>query len=147
MKLKGQFNVEYMFSLIVFIMVVIYISTQVSTVIPRYHQKAIENLLYNDAYTSSEILVKDQNNGFSYSPYNLSATKIIWFKNYCNSNYEYAKKRIGLANRDFQLHVYVNSTLNYTCGMPHVPEGVPSVEIERYGVTDGQITKIDLTVW
>ncbi|MCD6367701.1 MAG: hypothetical protein J7L45_01305 [Candidatus Aenigmarchaeota archaeon] len=147
MKLKGQFNIEYMFSLIVFIMVVLYISTQVSNVIPIHHQDSIENLLYNDAAKASEILIKDPVNGFAYSPYNLSATKMLIFKTVCDNNYEDAKKIINLHNRDFQLSVELNNTINYTCGMDHVPEGVASVEVKRYGVTDNQITKIDLKVW
>jgi len=147
MKLKGQFNVEYMFSLVVFILVVIYLSAQISNTIPQYHQKSIETLLYNDAFVATEILIKDPNNGFAFSPYNLSATKIISFENYCKTNYEDTKKKINLVDREFQLLVYVNSTLNFVCGMTHIPEGISSVNLERYGITDGQITKVNIMVW
>lgn len=145
--MKGQFNVEYLFSLIVFILVLLYLSAQISNVVPQYHQKSIENRLYNDAFRASEILIKDSNNGLVFSPYNFSATKLMNFKNRCNNDYENLKKDIGLEDRDFQINIYVNSSLNYVCGMGHIPEGVASATLNRYGVTNGEITKVKLMVW
>ncbi|MCD6578897.1 hypothetical protein J7L48_05430 [bacterium] len=145
--MKGQFNIEYMISLVIFITVIIYLSVEISNVIPQHHQNNIENRMYNDALRASEILIKDDINGLVFSPYNFSSSKIIDFNNSCNNDYENLKRNITLSGRDFQLKVYVNSTFNFICGMTHIPQGINVVSLKRNGVTNGEITNIELIVW
>jgi len=145
--MKGQFNIEYLFSLVVFVLVIVYLSVEISNVIPQYHQKNIENRLYNDALRASEILIKDETNGLVFSPYNLSPSKIIAFNASCNNNYENLKRNISLSARDFQITVDVNSSFRFTCGNEYIPQGLNVVDLKRNGITDNQVTTIDLRVW
>lgn len=145
--MKGQFNIEYLFSLAVFIMVVIYLSVQISNVVPQHHQTNLENRLYAGAFRTSDILVKDPEIGLAYGPYNLSATKIINFRDSCRNNYEATRRNLTIGKRDFQIIVNVNSTLNFICGMNRTPKGASVINIKRYAITNEDPTEINVKVW
>ena len=136
-----------MISLVIFITVIIYLSVEISDVIPQHHQSNIENRIYNNAMRASEILIKDDVNGLVFSPYNFSLSKMINFNNSCNNDYENLKRNISLSGRDFQLKMYVNNTFNFICGMKHIPQGISTVSLMRNGLTNGEITSIELIVW
>lgn len=145
--MKGQFNIEYLFSLAVFIMVVIYLSVQISNVIPQHHQTNLENRLYAEALRSSDILIKDSENGLAYRPYNLSVNKIINFKHSCRNDYKGTGEDLTIGKRDFQIVVDVNSTLNFVCGMNRTPKGGSLANIKRYAITNGDPTEINIKIW
>jgi len=149
--LKGQFNIEYLFSLVIFISVVVYLSIQVVNAIPQYHQRSIEDRLYSDSFRITELLIKDSKIGFAVEPYKLNSTKMKEFNGSCISNYEKIKEEFDLENtRDFQLTVFVNSSFKISCGLSGIPSrnsSVTLINIDRYASTDNQPTKINFKLW
>ncbi len=150
--MKGQANIEYMVALVIFIVLMLYISFQVASSVPYYHSNSLENRLQSDCLRISEMLVKDSESGvgFAIEPYELNGTKMDEFNDTCDnpSNYEGILKDMSLeAERDFQLVIYVNATLDFVCGRRYVPSQLSVVSIERYATTDGQPTSIMLSIW
>ncbi len=151
--MKGQGNIEYIVSMVIFVIIVIYISFQVANNIPFYHSNSVENRLKSNCIRITETMIKntDSNYGFAEKPYELNDTKIYLFGQMCSvdSNYENVlSDYFKLSNTsDFQLSVEVNSTLNFICGVDFLPTQSVSTSMERYATTDGQTTKIKLTLW
>jgi len=149
--LKGQFNIEYLFSLVIFISVVIYLSIQIVNAIPQYHQKSIEDRLYSSSFRISELLIKDSKIGFAIEPYKLNSTKMKEFNNSCVLNYEKIKEDFDLKKkRDFQITVFVNNSFKFSCGLSSIPSRnstVTLINIDRYASTDNQPTKINFKLW
>ena len=147
--MKGQANIEYIAAMIIFIIIVIYISFQASGNIPLYHANSMKNRLYGKCFSLSERLIKDSALGFAKEPYVLNSTKLKEFNQSCESDYENVLENFFKleSRRDFQLRVHVNNSFNFTCGRKYIPTHIVLAEIERYAVTDNQITAISLTLW
>jgi len=133
--LKGQFNIEYIFSLIIFISVVTYISIEAANTIPQYHQRSLENRLYAETFMISDILLKDSRDGLAISPYELNSTKMIEFNKTCTTDYNVIKGELNLEKeRDFQLMVFVNNSFNFVCGMKNIPSGITVILHKAIGL-------------
>ena len=147
--MKGQANIEYIAAMIIFVIIVIYISFQASNTIPYYHTNSLKNRLYSKCFSLSEKLIKDSELGFAEKPYQLNSTKLKEFNQSCISDYENILKNVFKleSKRDFQLRVYVNSSFHFVCGRKYIPTQLIVSKVERYAVTDGQVTAITLNLW
>ena len=135
--MKGQLTIEYMFTFIVFIGLIIFIYSQYSSNIPSFINEIKKEDSHSKAYQISELLLNDpgepsnwdssvQRLGLSHQDYNkqnlLSLDKITNLNSICSSDYSEIQRLLAL-NQTFSIRFYnITSTgfrdILLDCGSP-----------------------------
>ena len=169
---KGQFSIEFYFSLIVFVFLVLYLFFQMFSLTPAYTRAVNEQRSRSEAYQLSEILVNDaglptdwqdligtarepeiKRLGFSAPAQNrtnfLAAEKFVPFNDLCNQFYDKAKSWLGLTSDNFLVSLtdVPNSQVLINC-LPSVPPKAEKARVERLVAFDsGSYGLLVLEVW
>lgn len=158
---KGQFNIEYLVALIIFISIIVFLSVQLAQAVPQFHTDSISNRLQAQAFRVSDTLVKTPGEparweqtsarvyGFAEAPYVINTTKLSTFNTQCLSDYAETKNTLGLAAvADFQMRVLVNGTTFVDCGQRRVPLEAIQIIIRRTAFTpNGEPVELFFQVW
>lgn len=154
---KGQANIEYIVAMVIFVILVIYISFQIGGTIPYYHLNSMNNRLNSECLRITESMIKDSKmlHGFAEEPYKMNYTKILKFNDTCNGDpmnfeniYNKLKGNMSLSvERDFRLRIKIKGSEEFVCGRNYLPSGTTVASVNRYAVTDGKTTTISLMVW
>lgn len=162
---RGQMSLEYLVAFLLFTSVLIYLSFQVSDVLPKLEAQSRKDILISKASRVTGSLIKNPGNptnwngsgveadryGLAVEPYKLSLDKITDFNTSCNGNYSYTNEKLGLNSSDFMLIVYNMSSNSereiIRCGQ-RVPEGVSTGSIDRYScLENGNIVRMVFKIW
>lgn len=132
-KFKGQVNIYFVISTVLFISLSIYLIYMIISFYPVHSKDIYSDILYSKAYSVSELLIKDkgypenwdENNfervGLASRPYSLDSTKIIEFENICNSTADPTKiqklrNSFGLESENLVVEInYLNNTNVMKC--------------------------------
>jgi hypothetical protein len=145
---KGQFNVEYLTGLLVFIAFTIYLVFQVGNIIPGYHTQSVMNTLREEAFRVTEVMIKGEGEAWSLGskPYELESSKVNTFLTECNNNYENKKRELDLSLINNFYFDYEPCSGTCSCGK-RIPSGTDSVSLERNVVVDGNLGRIRFVLW
>lgn len=161
---KGQFSIEYLVAFLLFSSVLIYLSFQVSGVLPKLSGQSRRDILLSKAYRVTGGLIKNPGSptdwnytgkaeryGLAVEPYELSLDKINEFGNSCNGSYRDVKRKLGLNRSDFSVAMYNMSSSAQneimSCGQ-RIPEGVSTENIDRYSVLEnGDTVRMVFNIW
>ncbi|QQG39780.1 MAG: hypothetical protein HYS81_05465 [Candidatus Aenigmatarchaeota archaeon] len=158
---KGQFNIEYIVALIIFISIIVFLSIQLAQAVPKFHGDSVTNRLQAQAFRVTDDLIKTpgepqrwesasaQAFGFAERPYLINATKLAAFNTTCLADYEGTKNTLGLSlQSDFQMRVLVNGTSAIDCGQRRVPLAATQLVVRRTAYTPaGEIVDMTFQVW
>ena len=160
---KGQLSVEYFLGVALFLIVVLYLAFQLSSLFPQYLRNMKLEILRSDAYRLSEMLINDDGEpadwvgllpgqigrlGISKETNDqlnlLDIQKVADFTAKCAADYQYVKDKVG-AEHDF--YILFNDTTNvYECNS--IPSGETVVIIQRVVAFDnGNYGKMILHMW
>lgn len=158
--MKGQFNIEYLVSLAIFIVILVFVSSQVAQVVPRLHSESTSNQLDAKGYRITDTLIKTNGEpdnwesstpksiGLAKEPYILSDAKITAFKNLCSSNYNLVRSIFGFRpGSDFEITIASGDAILMDCGQRAPANAIRSVS-RRYAVNEtGSVVDIIFSVW
>lgn len=161
MRSKGQFNIEYLVALIIFVSIIIFLSSQLAQAVPQFHTSSMSNRLQAQAFRISDTLVKTPGEpqrweltnasvfGFAESAYLINTTKLAAFNTACLGDYEKTKNTLGFDRQaDFKITAIVNGTFAIDCGQKRTPLEAVQTVIRRTGYTSaGGLVELIFTVW
>lgn len=164
--MKGQFGIEQLISLSIFITFVAYFFFQFLSLRPAYLKEVKNERIRAEAYQVSELLINDpgypiswtldpdqtKRVGLSDESFNktnlLSSAKISMFNSQCSSDYNKVKKWIG-SDYDFSIFLTDKSTgiLKINCYPPNMaPKGI-NVTVRRIVAFDSSYGELVLQMW
>lgn len=161
--MKGQVNVEFIVSFLVFLSILSFVSFKIISNYPEFRKETIKNFMISKAYQISHILIYDD----GYPPdWNLSNVEMIgltsgvpYILNYnkilelnCNeTEYQKIKSIFGVERLDLIINITYNGTPLSTCSPTHISLVRPKYWIERFAVTNisgsFKVIKIDIAVY
>lgn len=158
---RGQFNIEYLVALVIFISIIIFLSIQLAQAVPEFHADSVSNRLRAQTFRISDTLMKTPGQpqrwelsnasafGFAERPYLINTTKLASFNTTCLQDYTGTKRTLGLDPRsDFQMRVLVNGTSAVDCGQKRVPLEAVQMVLRRTGYTNvGELVEMTFAVW
>ena len=161
MKRKGQFNIEYLVALLIFISIIIFLSIQLAQAVPEFHADSVSNRVLAQGYRVTDNLLKTPGQpqrwetssasafGFAERPYLINETKLSAFNSGCIGDYTGTKNTLGLDTRsDFRISALLNGTAIIDCGQKRTPLEATQHIIRRTGYTsNGSLVEITFTVW
>ncbi len=130
---KGQINIYFIISTILFISLSIYLVYIIIGFYPTYSDDIHSDILYSKAYSVSELLIKDKGYptnwnesnferiGLASEPYSLNSTKINEFEKICSSTTDSTKIQklrdsFGLESENLVVEInYLNNTNLVKC--------------------------------
>ena len=166
---KGQVNIYFIISVMLFISLSIYLVYLLMSFYPSKGEAMRINALYGKAYTISELLIKDEGYpadwnehnieriGLSSIPYELNSTKISRSKNMCDPYNQTSRERIynssGLLDEFFVINIaYLNGTSIVQCS----PSGdieknseylrKSTSQVKRIATLNGEIIEVEVYV-
>lgn len=169
---KGQFTIEFIVAVVVFLALMVYSLTFVTYIVPNFQSEHQSNLLKSKAYQISELLLFDSGLwdgtkfvrvGLASDYYMLNYTKMNWLNSECASHYEdYLLPSLGLKGNkvingivvpmNYYIKIVIsNSTKTIVnCGpdVKYLYNDTTTVNIVRYAVDENMdVTKITLRLW
>ena len=166
--MKAQISIEYIISVIVFILFATYIFFRVIVYPAGYINEIKTQRLKSEAYQISELLVNDPGEpldwnikpdneririGLSDSNQNktnfLSMNKIAEFNDTCNTNYDEIKRLIGT---DYQFSIFLSSsgtasTRLINCSYPGMVVKPVKFEVSRIVAFDSTYGELIVELW
>ncbi len=158
-KFKGQVNIYFIVSTILFISLSVYLISIIAGTYPAHQNDIYSDVLYSKAYSVSELLIKDrgypenwdENNferiGLASEPYSLNSTKIIEFKKICNSTTNLTKIKklrdsFGLGNDNLIVEInYLNNTNVMKCNPAGKKVGT-TAHIRRIAILNNKFAEV-----
>lgn len=132
-KFKGQVNIYFIVSTVLFISLSVYLIYTIIGFYPTYSNDIHSDVLYSKAYSVSELLIKDkgcpdywnetnfERIGLANKPYSLNPAKVIEFEKICNSTTNLTKIQklrdsFGLETENLVVEInYLNNTNVIRC--------------------------------
>jgi len=169
--MKSQLSVDFVISLIVFILFSTYIFFRILALRPAYLSELENERIRSEAFQISEILVKDAGEPANWQKYSisgikrigllnesynqsnlLSVLKISQLNNLCNSNYDEVKKRIGAQDIQFSLRLVdiPNNKILLNCIPPRIKVrtlGINFTIVRIVALDSGSYGNLSVTVW
>lgn len=146
--MRGQVDVEFIVSFLVFLSVLSFVSFSIINNYPEFRKETLKNFMISQAYQISHLLIYDE----GYPPnWNISNVEMIgltngvpYILNYnkvlelnCNeTEYQKIKDILGIGGLDLIINITYNGTPLSTCAPTHISLVRPKYWIERLAVTN-----------
>jgi len=159
----GQIRIEFIFSVIVFTVIIFYIITQTNTLFSSLLVDSKSDALKAKASNVIQILVEDKGDppdwdtiaqtnpngvkrvGLAYSPYNLSKAKIMNLSYNCSGSDPYKNILWNFNLSAYKIRIFNSTHQILSCGLQTSEPG--AVMETRYIFIDGGYGKLILEMW
>ena len=159
----GQMKIEFIFSIIVFTVIILFIVTQTNTLFSSLYIDSKSDALKAKASNVIQILVEDRGDppnwdtiaeanpngikrvGLANSPYNLSKTKILNLSYNCSGSDIYANILWNFNLSAYKITAFNSTHQILSCGFRSSQVG--AVTETRYIYVDGEYGRLILEMW
>jgi len=159
----GQIRIEFIFSVIVFTVIIFFIITQTNTLFSSLLVDSKSDALKAKASNVIQILVEDKGDppnwdeiaqanpngvkrvGLAYNPYNLSKTKVLNLSYNCSGSDPYKNILWNLNLNAYKIRIFNSTHQILSCGLQTSEPG--AVMETRYVFIDGGYGKLILELW
>jgi hypothetical protein len=159
----GQIRIEFIFSVIVFTVIIFFIITQTNTLFSSLLVDSKSDTLKTKASNVIQILVEDKGDppnwdtiaqtnpngvkrvGLAYNPYNLSKTKILNLSYNCSGSDPYKNILWNFNLNAYKIRIFNSTHQILSCGLRTSEPG--AVMETRYVFIDGGYGKLILELW
>ena len=112
--MKAQVTIEFIISIVIFLITVSYVSFIIINIMPSYHNIAYNEIVKSKTYQISEFLMFENLSSGEF--YKLDDKKISLLNSMCETNYEEFKKGLGLNSSDVIIRVESFDKIITECG-------------------------------
>jgi hypothetical protein len=160
---KGQINMEYFVSLIVFVTFAIYFAFQLVDYYPRYIDDVKDEIRKSDVYRLSEMLINDDGSpddwevlsnpdriGLSDQTQNasnmISVAKITEMETMCNADYSNVRDLVGSTHNFYLTVEDMYGPLSIQCGQLPLAESV-ALATRIVALDNGNYARVTVQMW
>jgi len=159
----GQIRIEFIFSVIVFTVIIFFIITQTNTLFSSLLVDSKSDALKTKASNVIQILVEDKGDppnwdtiartnpngvkrvGLAYNPYNLSKTKVLNLSYNCSGSDPYKNILWNFNLNAYKIRIFNSTHQILSCGLQTSEPG--AVMETKYVFIDGGYGKLILELW